>query len=164
MGSADRSMIKYLSICGILTNVALFIASFYGRTVTNTLPIVIGSGIIMVGLGLSLTLDPAIPFFSRMFFWTKFWGGKPSWGRPLYILLFAFLLAQFVLLALHGASTVPVIVDGEPLTSANGEIIKAYTQAQQLYRDASALRFFCTLMLANYYQILMYSLFPLRNR
>jgi hypothetical protein len=109
----------------------------------------------MVGLGLSLTLDPAIPFFSRMFFWTKFWNGKPSWGRPLYILLFAFLLAQFALIAFHGAPTVPVIVDGEPLTNASGEIMRVFTQAQQLHRDESFLRLFCTLLLANYYQILM---------
>jgi hypothetical protein len=155
MGSDDRSVLKYLSICGILVNVALFIASFYGRTVTNTLPIVIGSGAIMVGLGLSLTLDPAIPAFSRMFYWTKFWDGKPSWGRPLYILLFVFLLAQFALIALHRASIVPFTVNGEPLTVSS--------QALQLYRDAFALRFFSTLMLTNYYQTLMYSLFPLRN-
>lgn len=163
MGSDDRSVLKYLSVCGILTNVALFIASFYGRTVTNTLPLVVGSGIIMVGLGLSLTLDPAIPGFSRMFYWTKFWDGKPSWGRPLYILLCAFPLAQFAFITFHGAPAAPVIVDGETLTNANGEIMRVFTQAQQLYRDESALRFFCTLMLANYYQILMYSLFPLRN-
>lgn len=162
MGIADRSLIKNLSICGIIANFCLFTASFFGKTIQNTLPIILGSAVIMVGLGLSLTLDPAIPVFSRTFYWTKFWDGKPPWARPLYFLLFAFLLVQFALFAFHGAPTLPVIVDGEPLTNTNGNIMLVYTQAQQLHRDELFLRIFCTLMFVNYYQLLMYALFPLR--
>jgi hypothetical protein len=106
---------------------------------------------------------PLIPFFSRKFFLTRFWVGKPSWGQPLYVLCFAFLFAQFALFALNGTPTTPVIVDGQPLIGSNGQVVKVFTQAQQLRQDESFLRFFCTIALANFYQLLMYSLFPLHS-
>ena len=163
MGSADRSTIKYLSICGILASLYLLTMSFFGKTIHNTLPIIIGSAVLMIGLGVSLTLDPLIPFWSRNFFFTKFWDGKPPWARPLYLLLFVFLLAQFVLLAMHGPSGIQVIAHHEPLAGADGDILRTYSQAQQLSLNEAALRFVSTLMSLNYYQLLMYSLFPLRN-
>jgi hypothetical protein len=163
MSSIDRSVIKYFSICGIFASLILFALSFFGRTLSNTAPIIAGLVVTMVGLGLSLTLDPLIPFFSRKFFLTRFWVGKPSWGQPLYVLCFAFLFAQFALFALNGTPTTPVIVDGQPLIGSNGQVVKVFTQAQQLRQDESFLRFFCTIALANFYQLLMYSLFPLHS-
>jgi hypothetical protein len=165
MSSADRSVIKCFSICGFLAGMVLYVLSFFGRTISDTAPILAGSFVLMVGLSLSmLILDPAIPFFrNRYFFWTTFWQDMPSWGRPVYILFVLFLMAQFLLVGSHGTPTVPVIVDGEPLIGANGQIVTAYTQAQQLHQDESFLRMFCSVMLVNYYQLLMYSLFPLRN-
>jgi hypothetical protein len=163
MSSTDRSVIKYFSICGIFASLILFALSFFGRTLSNTAPIIAGLVVTMVGLGLSLTLDPLIPFFCRKFFLTRFWDGKPSWGQPLYVLCFAFLFAQFALFALNGTPTTPVIVDGQPLIGSNGQVVKVFTQAQQLRQDESFLRFFCTIALANFYQLLMYSLFPLHS-
>jgi len=164
MSSADRSVIKYFSIVGLFISLILYTLSFFGRTPSNTAPILAGSFVLMVGLSLSMMiLDPAIPFFrNRYFFWTTFWQDMPSWGRPVYILFFLFLMAQFLLVASHGTPTVPVIVDGSPLI-ANGGIVKTYTPAQQLFLGESELRMFCAVMLVNYYQLLMYSLFPLRN-
>lgn len=165
MSSADRTFIKFASIVGLFISLILYTLSFFGRTPSNTAPILAGSFALMIGLSFSMTiLDPAIPFFSsRSFFWTTFWQDMPSWGRPLFFLLFAVILAHLAFFALHGTPTVPVIVDGEPLIGANGQIVTAYTQAQQLHQDESFLRIFCAVMLVNYYQLLMYSLFPLRN-
>lgn len=144
MATVLRRILALISGCGLATAIAIYIASYAGRTMDGLFrwAIVLHIGVFLLMLSMYVA-DPSA-FRNRRFFWKEYRQEMPRWVVPAIKLLGAFFFIHFVVFLLQGHAASPELKDGNYVLNNHGHIVKMLTQSEYLRLKAGELRLFAT--------------------
>jgi hypothetical protein len=155
-----RRFLAVVSIFGLAASIVAYIASYFGSTMDSLWrwALLLHPGVFILVLPMFALEYSSIK--NRVFFWTAFKQGRPTWTVQAITLTALFFLFHFVIFLIESHAASPEIKDGDYVLNNHGHIVKVLTHAEYLALKGAELRLFATGWIFFYLVVTMYWWFP----